>query len=680
VTAGAWRADIDGLRALAVASVIAFHAGVAGVSGGYVGVDVFFVISGYLIAGNIYAGVERGQFTLAGFYERRIRRIQPALIAMVAVSAVVFAAFLTPVDYKSFAQSVGASLTFCSNLFFYFKSGYFDVGSETKPLLHTWSLAVEEQYYLAFPLLVVALHRVLPRRTTLAIASLAALSFVVSVLQVRAHPDAAFYLPFARAWELLAGAWLARGALPAPRSAWQRQACGLAGLLAIVGPVILYTPATRFPGESALLPCVGALLVIHAGCGGKSLAGALLSSAPATFIGRISYSLYLWHWPLLVAARYLLFRELAGPLELGLYAAAVVALAWASWRWVEQPFRTRGAGPLPTRARVFGATAAVTGAGMAFALAVHVGQGFPARFAQPARGFAAAALDTNPQRLRCDRLPPERIAAGQACTLGASEHYAPSFVLIGDSFGDAAAPGIDESARALGLKGLSLTYSGCFLLLGARQDNPACARFMDAAVAYVGAHPSVRNVVLVGRWTSALLGDRFGQVRTQGWYVQDAQSTERSQGENRRVFERSFDRLLTAFDGRRVAVVAYIPEQRYDVPRALALSATFGYPAQPALPVAMHEQRQVELRDTFDRLQARHPFDVIDVGRALCGAMVCDVLRQGVALYADDNHLSAHGAEALAGVWSAALGAPGGRGAAGIAAAAQAVSNPSVPQ
>jgi len=185
----------------------------------------------------------------------------------------------------------------------------------------------------------------------------------------------------------------------------------------------------------------------------------------------------------------------------------------------------------------------------------------------------------------------------------------------------------------------------------------------------------VRDVVLVGRWTSALLGDRFGQVRTQGWFVQDAQSTERSANENRRVFERSFDRLLTAFDGRRVAVVAYIPEQRYDVPRALALSATFGHPAQPALPVAMHEQRQGELREAFERLQARHPFAVVDVGRALCGALVCDVLRRGVPLYADDNHLSAHGAEALADVWSVALGAPP---APVIAAVAQAGSNPPV--
>ena len=672
MTAGAWRADIDGLRALAVLSVIAFHAGLAGVGGGYVGVDVFFVISGYLIGGNIQAGVARRQFTLAGFYERRIRRIQPALVAMVAICAVVFAMFLTPVDYKSFAQSTGASLTFCSNLFFYFKSGYFDVGSETKPLLHTWSLAVEEQYYLAFPLLVVALERVLPRRTTVVIALLAALSLAFSVLQVRTNADAAFYLPFSRAWELLAGAWLARGALPAPQGAALRQACGLAGLAAIVGPVMLYTPATRFPGESALLPCLGALLVIHAGRGGRSVAGALLSSAPATFVGRISYSLYLWHWPLLVAARYLLFRELQGPLEVGLYAAATLALSWASWRWVEQPFRSCGAGPLPARVQVFGATAAVTGAGLAFAFVVHAGQGFPARFQQPARGFAAAALDTNPQRQHCDRLPPERIAAGQACTLGSAGPDAPAFVLIGDSFGDAAAPGIDESARALGLKGLSLTYSGCFPLLGARQDNPACARFMAAAAAYVTSHPAVRNVVLVGRWTSALLGDRYGQVRTQGWYVQDAQSTERSTGENRRVFERSFDRLLAAFDGRRVAVVAYIPEQRYDVPRALALSATFGFPVQPALPVGLHEQRQGELRGAFERLRARHPFEVVDVGRALCGAVVCDVLRSGVPLYADDNHLSAHGAEALAEVWSAALGVPT---APAVAVAARAASN-----
>jgi peptidoglycan/LPS O-acetylase OafA/YrhL len=669
VTASVYRADIDGLRALAVVSVIAFHAGLDLVSGGFVGVDVFFVISGYLIARNIFGDLAQGQFTLAGFYERRIRRIQPALIVMVLVSMFGFAFFLTPVDYKSFGQSVGASLTFSSNLFFFLKSGYFDLGAETKPLLHTWSLAVEEQYYLLFPLFAAAVHRHKPHWLTTAIVLLLIASLVVSVVQVRVQPDAAFYLPFARVWELLLGALLARDVFPSQSRPWVRQACGIAGLVAIVGPVLWLSPASRFPGETALLPCLGTALIVYAGSGGGSAANTLLASRPFVFIGRISYSLYLWHWPLLVGARYVLFRELSS-VELVLYATVAVALAWVSWRWVEQPFRTRGGGASPTRRSVFSTTAAVTAMGVVFAGITHLALGFPFRFDEPSRSYAAAALDTNPRRQSCDRLPPQRIALGQACEIGSTAPTEPSFIVIGDSFGDAVSPGISAVALSLGRKGSSLTHSGCFPLAGVRQSNPECALFMDAAVAHVVAHPEIHDVILVGRWTSALLGDRFGQVRAKGWFIEDEQSAAPSLAENRKVFERGFERTLAAFAGRRVAVVAHIPEQRYDVPRALALSAQLGHPAQPALPIAAHRQRQAELRAVFARLREHHHFELIDAGASICGESVCDVLRAGTALYADDNHLSQHGAMALGDVWAAALGQASTRRPAVLSAAA----------
>ncbi len=656
MTSMAHRADIDGLRAVAVVSVISFHAASTAFPGGFVGVDVFFVISGYLIGRSIYADLDEGHFTLAGFYERRIRRIQPALIAMVVVSVPAFAIFLTPIDYKSFAQSVGGALTFSSNLFFFLKSGYFDLGAETKPLLHTWSLAVEEQYYLVFPMLVAVLHRYGRRRLTAAIALLLVASFAISVVQVRLQTDAAFYLPFGRMWELLVGALLARGVVPETSRAWPLQACALSGLLAIVGAGIWLSPVSRFPGETALLPCLGAALIIYAGSGGGNATNVLLSGGVLAFIGRISYSLYLFHWPVLVGARYLLFRELAG-YELILYAGVTVVLAWASWRWVEQPFRTGGTRPAMHSA-VFLSTAAVTVAGVGFAVVTHLELGFPSRFDELSRSYAAAALDTNPRRGDCDRPAPIRIAAGEVCALGIAAPGEPSFVLIGDSFADAAVPGIDATARNLGLKGWSLTYSGCFPLAGVRQTNPDCVRFMDAAAAFVTSHPSIRDVVLVGRWTSALRGDRFGQVQVQGWFIDDEQSTEHSAAENTRVFERSFDRMLAAFDGRRVAVVAFIPEQRYDVPRALALSARFGHPAQPALPTVEHEKRQFELRSAFARLRDRHDFELIDAGSYVCGESVCDVLRGGTPLYADDNHLSRKGATALSALWSTALGHP----------------------
>jgi hypothetical protein len=310
---------------------------------------------------------------------------------------------------------------------------------------------------------------------------------------------------------------------------------------------------------------------------------------------------------------------------------------------------------------VFGATAAATSMGVLFAGITHLALGFPSRFDEPSRSYAAAALDTNPRRQRCDRLAPQRIALGEACELGSDAPIEPSFIVIGDSFGDAVSPGIDAAARSLGRKGSILTHSGCFPLAGVRQANPDCARFMDAAVAHVAAHPALHDVILVGRWTSALLGDRFGQVQAAGWFIEDDESAAPSAAENRKVFERGFARTLAAFAGHRIAVVAHIPEQRYDVPRALALSAQLGHPAQPALPIAAHVQRQAELRAVLARLHERHDFELIDAGASICGGTVCDVLRAGNALYADDNHLSRHGAMALVDVWAAALGHAGAR-------------------
>ena len=298
-----YRAYIDGLRAIAVLAVLFFHADI-GCGGGYVGVDVFFVISGYLITGLILKDLDGGQFQLVKFWERRVRRILPA-VAVVLLACLATGWFLLfSLDFKELGESVLAQALLVSNIYFWRESGYFAQAAEMKPLLHTWSLAVEEQFYLLFPFLLIAFKRFSRKSLVPGILLLCCISFSLSVYCSYRHASVNFYFLPTRAWELLLGSFLA--AIPAQRTStrWLTESLSSGGLLAILCAVFFYGPDTRFPGISALLPCVGAALIIWANDHTLTCVGKLLAIRPVVFIGLISYSLYLWHWPMLVFASY----------------------------------------------------------------------------------------------------------------------------------------------------------------------------------------------------------------------------------------------------------------------------------------------------------------------------------------------------------------------------------------
>ena len=336
------RHEIDGLRALAVLPVILFHAGLPSLSGGFVGVDVFFVISGYLITTLLLKDLRAGRFSLIDFYERRARRILPALF-LVLLCCLPFAwAWLVPADMRSFAQSLTAVTAFASNFLFWQTSSYFDAQAELKPLLHTWSLAVEEQYYLFFPLLLLALRRWRTAALVALLLGIALLSLAWAELQVRSHPEATFYLLHTRAWELLIGAltaiWLLhRGGVPPPSGGTQTAALIGLGLLGFAN--LSFDRSTPFPSLWGLIPTLGTALII-AFAHPQSVAGRLLSWRPLVGVGLISYSAYLWHQPLFAFARHRSLETPGMPLMLGL-ALLSLLLAVASWRWVEQPWRDR---------------------------------------------------------------------------------------------------------------------------------------------------------------------------------------------------------------------------------------------------------------------------------------------------------------------------------------------------
>ena len=395
-----YRPDIDGLRALAVILVVGFHVGTPQLHGGFVGVDVFFVISGFLLTGIITREIAESRFSIAGFYERRARRILPALLAVLAASTVLALHYLLPVELVAYAKSMlGATFSY-SNLYFWSTAGYFDTAAEMKPLLHTWSLAVEEQFYVVLPLLLLWLSKALPRARHWVLLLLTAASFAWSVWLSRELPTSAFYLPFSRSWELLTGSLLAIDLFPAPRLRWLRELMSVTGVGMIAYAATALSSATPFPGFAALLPCVGTMLFLAAGKHGPSLMSGVFAWRPVTFIGLISYSVYLWHWPLIVFTRMGFLPMM--PRDNRAYAVSILLmsllLGTLSWWLVERPFRIGALRKLP-REKMFGvfATALAVSAAVAFSfIALH---GVESRF--PPRAIKLAeVMGTLPEELR----------------------------------------------------------------------------------------------------------------------------------------------------------------------------------------------------------------------------------------------------------------------------------------
>lgn len=355
------RFDIDGLRAIAIGVIVLYHAGAEALSGGFIGVDIFFVISGFLITANMLREQESGAFSLASFYRRRVVRILPALVVMLAASLAVGCALLLPDDLRKLAATAAAAASSVSNIYFERTAGYFSPGGGTAPLLHTWSLGVEEQFYLFYPLLLIAIRRWAPTQLRMALALLAASSFAYSLYLAERAPEAAFYLLSSRVWELSLGGLAAAGAIPVVAAPRARSAMTALGLAAIAAGVALIRSDSLLPAPWALLPCGGAALLIVYGQGAAT--EGMLASAPLRALGAVSYSLYLWHWPIIVFYR--LYTDM--PMTIGSGAAAVILailLATLSYTLVEQPFliRFRNAPSAP----VFASGAAVLMAMLAF--------------------------------------------------------------------------------------------------------------------------------------------------------------------------------------------------------------------------------------------------------------------------------------------------------------------------
>lgn len=329
-----YRPDIDGLRAIAVFLVILYHLNIPILSGGYIGVDVFFVISGYLITSIILKEIDRNEFSLLKFYQRRIRRILPALFVVIIATFMVSMLLMLHHERVFLSKSIIASIFSFSNIFFWRELGYFDGGADENPLLHTWSLSVEEQFYLLFPILLIITCNYLRSKLNIVLCSLFFISFVISVFLSLEKPTAAFYLPISRAYELLAGAILAANAISLPK--YFNKYSSLIGIILIFFSALLYSKSTAFPGVAGLLPVIGACLIIVSKS--KNTTTTILSKDVSVYFGKISYSMYLWHWPIIVLLKYYLMRPLS-MVECGVVILMIILLSHISYTYVEVAFR-----------------------------------------------------------------------------------------------------------------------------------------------------------------------------------------------------------------------------------------------------------------------------------------------------------------------------------------------------
>ncbi len=652
-----YRADIDGLRAVAVLPVLFFHTDLPGMGGGYVGVDVFFVISGYLITSILYKEMSQQSFSFVRFYERRVRRLWPALVAVVAFTLAVGWFLLLPTNLKDLGKGLVAVTAFSSNILFWRQAGYFDGAAEMKPLLHTWSLAVEEQFYLFFPPFLLVVLRWVPRLLVASLALSFVVSFVAAMGLLGGYQSLVFYnLPF-RAWELLLGSLLAVQVVPAFKSVRLAHVSGLLGLVMIAISVTLYSKTTPFPGLAALLPCLGTTLVIHAGLTPDTWSARLLGFAPLVFIGKISYSLYLWHWPLIVFARFL---HPEGELELwtsGVLVVVAIAAGAFSWRYIEQPFRSAPPrGRFTTRTMFIGA-AAFSGLWPLAGGGLFLAQGAPGRLPVEAQRLAVGATDFFPDAERCGTWSgPDGVADG-FCLIGDPAVSEPSYLLWGDSHAGILVHGFDLAAQKAGRAGLYSNPAGCPALFGVEKDESVADAHVDAECGAINRRirqmlervDSIQRVILVGRWAYYAEGSGVG-VDSENKI--DIWPTGGEQGavSNREVFARGLRATVDALRamGKEVIIVRQVPEVEEFGAERQALSLLLrGDDAKARLAevstIARTDvlERQRGFDEAFAPLSGREGVTLIDTWSFFCDQTACRALDdEGRPRYFDNNHVT----------------------------------------
>ncbi|MCA9130256.1 MAG: acyltransferase [Planctomycetales bacterium] len=620
-----YRPEIDGLRAIAVAVVIAFHAGL-GLPGGFIGVDVFFVISGYLITSIIEREVEEGRFTLSNFWDRRIRRVLPAATLTILLTLIAAYYVMLSDDFRSVGRTAVSQAFSGSNLLFWKTINYFTDTAAGLPLLHTWSLAVEEQFYLLYPIGLLVCYRITSRRgvavgTILAVGALASLALCAALTYWR--PRAAFFLLPTRAWELLLGALLVYWDRTVRlRRRAIREGISLLGLALIVASTVLISESVPFPGLYALVPCGGAALIIFANSrqheDDLTASGAMLATRPMVFIGLISYSLYLFHWPILVFSRYWMGRSPTTS-EALIAILLTVLVSWLSWKLVEQPLRGRGVLRTKSASFTFAAAAilavAFTGL-MAWKVVPGRYESIEALVNRDSRNIVDDSVDVEVADIATDRVS----------RFGSNRPGAIDLLLLGDSHARAAIPGFDLFARSHDLRGASITHSALQPLAGYRDPSRRAMvtdsiEWMNAALDFAARH-RIGMVVLAAKWD-----DAFTDVGTQQF---------------QELLTGTIERFQKA--GANVWVMLSVPVYESAVPRLLVKDKAHpsaGLAGQWRQSPQQYDDRNAPLLSLQERLRAME-VGILDPRPYMLDGDTAKFLveQDGASMYSDASHLT----------------------------------------
>lgn len=627
-----YRREVDGLRAVAVVPVILFHAGLGFIPGGFIGVDVFFVISGYLITSIILAELEVDKFSIIRFYERRARRILPALV-LVMGSTIPFAwLWLSPSHMKDFSQSLAAVSLFSSNFLFWIESGYFDAAAELKPLLHTWSLAVEEQFYVLFPLLLLAAWRFGKQFIAIVLVAVSIGSLALAQWGALNWPDATFYLLPMRAWELAIGSLIAfhlSKTRTVSASAAVKESLSLVGLAMIGYSALAFSGDTPFPSVYALVPTTGtALILIFAWP--QTLVGRVLGSNLLVIIGLLSYSAYLWHQPLFAFARHKLLVNPSAALTAGL-CILTFALSALSWRFVEQPFRRS---EFISRRNIFLLSSISSLIFLSFGALGHATDGYLKLRTNEAQQMALRTAIPSPKRKECHAGRTNYTRPKDACTYQVKK---PTWAVFGDSHAVELAYAFGEELRMRDDGVLHLSFSDCVPRYRETPSHNSCESWTNEVLDLISSDSSIKNVVVSYRIHAALFG------RHEEHYPNIPR--ELSDYERNRRWNAYISIMNALREAQKnVFLILQAPELPTSVENLIVRDKN------PSTIVGV-TRGWWEVRTQFvtERLyEVPDGVQVIDPSSLFCDDDNCYAVMNGTAMYFDDDHLSVEGAKAIA--------------------------------
>lgn len=646
-----YRADIDGLRAIAVLVVVAFHAFPKVFSGGYVGVDVFFVISGFLITGLLLTSLEAQRFSLADFYVRRIKRIFPSLILTVSLCYLGGWLLLFPDEFERLGKHIAASAVFISNIVLARESGYFDTVAESKPLLHLWSLAIEEQFYIVWPLLLGAAHKFKAKLLPLVV-TFTVLSLGFNLWQVQRNPVSAFYWLGARFWELSVGGGLAclRFYSKDNYDQWSARvrAWGtpLACLLMAVA-IFVFSKQSAYPGWRALWPVIASALVILSE--DSRMNKTWLSSKTLVRIGLISYPLYLVHWPLLSFAHIIESGTPSVWIRIVLVGASF-GLAWVFYRFFETPIRSHVHSRTKATVLFFGMSCCG-----AVGFVTLRADGFGFRKSQQLAALNQFESYHVPTTAKCKAAHPE--AHDNDC-YESDTTFNETLLVIGDSHAQAAAQGLIEASRDGRLKKnlLVIARGGCqpFMNVESFDGQGAtneCRAFMTGVIQAASRNPTITTVMLIGLHAPRFEGTGFGAIDDDyliaPWhYTYD--DGERQESTNARTFEAGLRATLSALVSKKVIFVHQIPELGFDPRRCVSRASSKEILGECQVPLAAVQKRQRGYREAVARVSKEFPaLKTFDPVPLFCDTTTCSAATPDEMLYRDTNHLGHLGVSKL---------------------------------